>query len=170
MLLTVQQYADMIKVDSSQVRRAINSGKIKAIPFNEAVKIDSTLNRKCRYVDSNTVWLPFDGRRWRPQKTVRYPRLYNIWRTMKQRCNNQNSKHYRYYGAKGIRVCKKWNNSSDEFIKWSLSHGYGENLEIDRIDGSKNYSPRNCRWVTKTENLKNRTYKRYRLKRKDSDM
>lgn len=71
MLLTIQQYADMIKVDSSQVRRAISKGRIKALSFSDAVKIDASLKKKCRYVDSNTMWLPFRGR-WEPQNTVLY--------------------------------------------------------------------------------------------------
>lgn len=38
------------------------------------------------------------------------------------------------------------------FFEWSLSHGYNENLTIDRIDSSNGYSPDNCQWVTSSIN------------------
>jgi len=38
------------------------------------------------------------------------------------------------------------------FFEWSLSHGYNENLTIDRLDSSKGYSPDNCQWITSSVN------------------
>lgn len=164
MLLTVQQYADRQNVDSSQVRRAIQKGRVKAITYEEAILIDPSINKKCRYIDSEEKWLPY-GNRWEMQKTVLYPRLYNIWRCMRQRCNNKNASHYEYYGGRGIRVCNLWNESSGDFIEWALSHGYRDDLELDRINSCGDYSPENCRWVTKLENLRNRKYKKDRCKK-----
>lgn len=162
MLLTVQQYAEKQNVDSSQVRRAIQKGFITAISYEDAIFIDPSIKKRCRYIDSNEKWLTY-GNRWKEQLTVLHPRLYNIWGIMKQRCNNPNASSYSYYGGKGIKVCKEWANNSRNFIEWSLSHGYRDDLEIDRIDCSKDYCPENCRWVTKTENLRNRKYKRDRI-------
>lgn len=44
------------------------------------------------------------------------------------------------------------------FKEWSLKNGYirYRNLQIDRIDGDKNYGPDNCRWVTPKVNQRNR--------------
>lgn len=78
-------------------------------------------------------------------------RVYKIWQCMKRRCYNQNDEHYYLYGGNGITVCDEWLDS-DIFIQWALSHGYADNLQIDRIDPTKNYTPDNCRWITKKEN------------------
>ena len=81
-------------------------------------------------------------------------RLYNIYSGMKQRCYNHNNQHYQWYGGKGITICNEWlgDNGLQNFFEWSLSHGYNENLTIDRLDSSKGYSPDNCQWITSSVN------------------
>ena len=74
-------------------------------------------------------------------------RLYNIWSGMKTRCNNPNDDTYKYYGAKGISYCSEWEDFA-EFQNWALENGYANNLTLDRIDGSGNYEPDNCRWCS----------------------
>ncbi len=85
-------------------------------------------------------------------------RLYRIWGGMKTRCYNPNSKHYDYYGGRGIAICTEWLHNFAAFQEWALSNGYHEGLSIDRIDNDKGYSPDNCRWITQTEQNKNRRY------------
>ena len=86
-------------------------------------------------------------------KPKSYSRIYNIWRLMKRRCNNKKDTHYYAYGGRGIMVCDEWNNS-DSFIEWAYSHGYTNDLELDRIDPNGNYEPNNCRWIPHQENAK----------------
>ena len=74
-------------------------------------------------------------------------KLYRVWSSMRDRCNNPRCKDYKYYGAKGIRVSPEWDEFL-EFKRWALRNGYQEGLSIDRIDLDGNYEPRNCRWVT----------------------
>ena len=81
-------------------------------------------------------------------------RLDMIFGKMIDRCYNTNSSGYRFYGGKGICICKEWLNSYKSFNDWAISNGYQDNLTIDRIDSNKNYCPENCRWITHSENSK----------------
>ena len=81
-------------------------------------------------------------------------RLYQIWENMSQRTTNKNNTSYELYGALGISVCIEWK-SFLTFESWSLSNGYSDELSIDRINGTGNYEPNNCRWVNQTVQARN---------------
>lgn len=94
-------------------------------------------------------------------------RIYDVWKSIKYRCNNPNNKSYKNYGGRGIRVCDEWQNDFMSFYNWAISSGYKEEklpnglnlLTIDRINNDGNYEPSNCRWVTNAENAKNKKRK-----------
>ena len=83
-------------------------------------------------------------------------RLFNIWCSMKQRCSDPHCGCYDRYGGRGITVCQEWQDSFVSFRDWSLTHGYKDDLSIDRINNDKGYNPDNCRWATVKEQNNNR--------------
>ena len=89
------------------------------------------------------------------------PRLYTIWEKIRVRSgvrcpkSFRRDRHYKYYAH--VTMCKKWL-VFKEFYFWAKSHGYSDDLTIDRKDGSKGYTPDNCRWATRSEQNKNRHY------------
>lgn len=74
-----------------------------------------------------------------------------------ERCANPNHIAYKKYGGRGITVCQEWIDSPQAFVDWALANGFSPELQIDRIDNDKGYSPDNCRWVTARENMRNRS-------------
>ena len=77
------------------------------------------------------------------------------WKGMIARCHDIKKYNYCNYGGRGISVCNDWRNDFKSFYDWAINNGFEPHLEIDRIDNDGNYSPENCRWVTKEQNSRN---------------
>lgn len=85
-------------------------------------------------------------------------RLYWVYRAILKRCgliDGASKRHVNRYEKRGITVCDEWANSWHAFRDWAWANGYGDNLQIDRIDNDGPYSPDNCRWVSGTRNMRN---------------
>ena len=80
--------------------------------------------------------------------------LVATYMNMIYRCEDKNHRAYHRYGARGITVCKEWHDFP-VFEKWANENGWHLGLEIDRIDNDKGYCPKNCRIVTRKENVRN---------------
>lgn len=72
---------------------------------------------------------------------------------MRTRCNNPNSTQYKWYGGRGIKVCDRWRTYAN-FLE-DMGHVPPDH-SLDRVDGNGNYEPSNCRWATKTVQMRNR--------------
>jgi hypothetical protein len=84
---------------------------------------------------------------------------YWVWRNMKKRCLNVNSPNYKYYGGRGVRVCREW--LGPEGFMHFLSDmgerpvGIGKGgralYSINRVGNTLVYSKETCEWTTQSE-------------------
>lgn len=90
-------------------------------------------------------------------------RFYQIWCGIKQRCLYKKHNRYKNYGGRGIKICNKWLDFTGfqedmyESYKNSCKIIGEENISIDRIDTNENYTKKNCKWSSPTEQAQNRT-------------
>lgn len=92
-------------------------------------------------------------------------RAYWVWAKVKSRCYNPNSREYKNYGGRGIKMCEEWLDPK-AFVEWCYSNGYDKDAPkgqctLDRIDVDGNYEPSNCRFITNQEQQNNRRDCRY---------
>ena len=80
------------------------------------------------------------------------------WFNMRARCTNPRATAFDRYGARGIRVCARWR-SFENFLRDMGERPVGRTL--DRIDSDGNYTPKNCRWATRSEQERNKRSSRW---------
>lgn len=85
-------------------------------------------------------------------------KTYSAWRDMNRRCYDEHNEKYPHYGARGIKVCKRWHRDNPKgYVNFFTDLGIPpEGYSIDRINVNGNYSPSNVRWANKNTQSRNR--------------
>lgn len=73
------------------------------------------------------------------------------WFSMKQRCYYTKGRSYPRYGGSGVKICPQWlgENGFAQFLKDLGPRPSGTTL--GRFKDMGNYTPSNCRWMTRSE-------------------
>ena len=71
-------------------------------------------------------------------------KLYGVWKSMLQRCENPNDASFHNYGGRGIEVCEEWH----DFVRFFADMGLPPpGYTLERADNSEGYSKDNCVWA-----------------------
>ena len=100
-----------------------------------------------------------DSRTSIQQKKKSHTPVYRRWCDMRYRCERPSHTLYKWYGARGVTVCDRW--QSFELFEEDMLPSWAPGLWLDRLDNSKGYSPENCKWVTPSQNNRNRRSNRW---------
>ena len=104
----------------------------------------STINRELNKY--NLVKLKKDNIK---NKSFVNTKFYRTWQRIKSNCDNVYSRDYSKIGKLGIKYDLKWENFNGFYE--DMYKEYQDDLILQRIDKTKDYSMSNCRWSTYKE-------------------
>lgn len=85
-------------------------------------------------------------------------RAWCAWVALRKRCDNPDKRDYKNYKGRGITYDVSW----DDFKNFLADMGLPpKGTSLDRIDNNGNYCKENCRWATKTEQMRNTRHNHY---------
>lgn len=82
-------------------------------------------------------------------------REYAIWCGLNDRCRNPHHVAWERYGGRGISVCGRWQGPNGYSNFLADMGRCPPNFVIDRTDNNGNYTPKNCRWVSRKISARN---------------
>ena len=78
---------------------------------------------------------------------------YNTWYSMHERCRSPSNASWNHYGARGVRVCERWQTLANFIADMGMRPS---GMTLDRIDSNGDYEPANCRWADAITQQRNR--------------
>ncbi len=98
-----------------------------------------------------------------PNHRMSKSNTYSVWVQMRERCNKPTHKSYHNYGARGIKVCDRWQDDFKNFLEDMGEAPLG--MSLDRIDNDLGYFKENCKWTDWKTQCRNK-----RISIKDGDI
>jgi hypothetical protein len=143
--LTVQEYAGQSNSNKTKWKCMCSCGN-SCVVLSASLKEGRTRSCGCYHIKVT-------GDRFRKHGQCDLPE-YNVWMSMRSRCNNPNNKEFRNYGGRGIKVCDRWSDF-DAFLS-DMGARPSPKHSIDRLNNSLGYSLHNCEWVLPKKQANNR--------------
>lgn len=80
---------------------------------------------------------------------------YRAWQAMKNRCYWKKHGRWKHYGGRGIKVCKRWRHSFENFYT-DVGPAPSKKHSIDRKRVNGHYYPSNVHWATSRQQEHNK--------------